>query len=242
MVPFCSHLAERGRRIVNASALTISLIALLVGPGGQSAYAQDTNLLLDRWFAAQANLQSWSADLIQTRCLKVLAQPLVSTGKVWVQMPDRFRWELGQPPQTVALRQPGQLLIVYPRLKRAEKYSLTNLPPGPWRDALALVDASFPRSRAASEALFRLHSVTATNASAQVALQPKSPSARKFIAELLVTFCTNDLSLASTELRFADGSSLRNDFTNTVRNLSLDAGLFDWKLPPDFTVVEPLRP
>jgi outer membrane lipoprotein-sorting protein len=71
----------------------------------------------ERWFAAQTNLQSWAADFTQTRSLKVLAQPLVSTGKVWVA-PSRFRWELGQPAQTIALRQPDQMFIIYPRLKR----------------------------------------------------------------------------------------------------------------------------
>lgn len=49
------------------------------------------------------------------------------------------------------------------------------------------------------------------------------------------------LSLAATELRFSDGSSLRNDFSNGVINQPLAPELFEGKLAPDFTVVEPLR-
>jgi outer membrane lipoprotein-sorting protein len=205
------------------------------------ARAAGEGAFLDRWFTAQTNTQSWSADFTQTRSLKVLAQPLVAKGKVWVTTPGRFRWELGQPAQTIALRQPDQLLIIYPRLKRAEKYALDAVPPGPLKDALALLDASLPRDRAAVEGRFHLLSVAETNSTVQVRLQPKSAAARKFVSEILIGLWTNDFSMVSTELRFADGSSLRNDFTNTVLNRPLDPGLFEEKLPPGMTIVEPLR-
>jgi outer membrane lipoprotein-sorting protein len=205
------------------------------------ARADERDVQFDRWFAVQTNLQSWSADFTQTRSLKMLSQPLVATGKVWVTVPNRFRWELGQPAQTIVLRQPDQLLIIYPRLKRAEKYSLSGAPPGPLKDALALMDASLPRDRATMEENFRLLSATETNSILQMTLQPKSASARKFISEIIIGFRTNNFSIAVTELKFADGSGLRNDFTNTVLNQPIDPALFEAKLAPDFTVVEPLR-
>jgi outer membrane lipoprotein-sorting protein len=196
--------------------------------------------LFERCFAAQTNIQSWAADFTQTRTLKVLAEPLVSTGKVWVE-PNRFRWELGQPPQTIAIRQPDQLLIVYPRLKRAEKYSLSDVPPGPLKDALALLDASLPRDRASMEEKFRVLSAQQTNLLLEVTLQPKSASARKFMSQVLIGFHTNNFTTAFTELKFPDGSRLRNDFTNMVLNKPIDPSLFEAKLSPDITVVEPMR-
>jgi outer membrane lipoprotein carrier protein len=218
-----------------SSILAVFFLAALV------ARADERDVQFNRWFAAQTNLQSWSADFTQTRSLKVLSQPLVANGKVWVTAPGLFRWELGQPAQTIVLRQPDQLLIIYPRLKRAEKYSLEGVPPGPLKDALALMDASLPRDRASMEERFRLLSATETNSILQMTLQPKSASARKFISEILIGFHTNDFSIAVTELKFADGSGLRNDFTNTVLNQPIDHALFQVKLAPDFTVVEPLR-
>src|ERR1035438_8774956 len=147
-------------------------------------HGAENDARFDQWFAVQTNLQSWSADFTQTRSLKVLAQPLVSTGKVWVK-PGEFRWELGQPLQTIVLRRPDQLLIVYPRLKRAEKYPLDAVPTGPMKDALALLDASLPRDRATMEKNFRLLSATETNSILQMTLQPRSDSARKFIGEVV---------------------------------------------------------
>jgi outer membrane lipoprotein-sorting protein len=203
--------------------------------------AADQSPLLDSWFSAQTNLHTFSADLIQTRTLKVLSQPLVSMGKAWVAVPDRFRWELGSPPQTIALRQVDTLFVIYPKLKRAEKYPLGDKQPGPWRDALALLEASFPRSRADLESHFRILSVTQTNANWQLALQPRSSLARSMMAEIDILVRTNDFALAATELKFADGSTMRNDFTNVVLNPRLPEGCFDAKLDPSIKLVEPLK-
>jgi len=202
--------------------------------------AADYDAQFNQWFAVQTNLQSWAGDFIQTRTLTVLNQPLVSHGKVWVK-PGEFRWELGQPAQTIVLRRPEQLLIVYPRLKRAEKYPLDAVPSGPIKDALALLDASLPRDRATMEKNFQLLSATATNATLQMTLQPRSEAARKFIGQILIGFRTNDFTIAATEMQFADGSKLRNDFTNVVLNQPIESRLFEADVPADYTVSEPLK-
>ncbi len=57
----------------------------------------------------------------------------------------------------------------------------------------------------------------------------------------MIGFRTNDFSIAVTEMRFADGSSMRNDFTNVVLNQSIPLEVFEEKLPADMSIVEPLR-
>jgi outer membrane lipoprotein-sorting protein len=202
--------------------------------------AGDYDAQFNKWFEVQTNLQSWSGDFMQTRTLTVLNQPLLTPGKVWVQRGE-FRWELGQPVQTIVLRTPDQLLIVYPRLKRAEKYPLGAVPSGPMKDALALLDASLPRDRASMEEHFRLVSAAVTNAVLQMTLEPRSAAARQFIGRVVIGFRTNDYIIASTEMKFADGSTLQNTFTNVVLNQPPPPDLFTAKVPPDYTVTEPLQ-
>jgi len=214
------------------------LLAFLLAPS--ALRATDYDAQFNKWFEVQTNLQSWSGDFTQTRTLTVLNQPLVSQGKVWVKRGE-FRWELGQPAQTIVVRTPDQLLIVYPRLKRAEKYPLGAVPTGPMKDALALLDASLPRDRAAMEQNFRLVSAAVTNSVLQMTLQPRSEAARKFIGEVIIGFHTNDYIIASTEMKFADGSKLHNDFANVVVNQPPDPKLFEADLPADYTVSEPLH-
>ena len=203
--------------------------------------ATDYDAQFAKWFEVQTNLQSWAGDFTQTRTLTVLNQPLVSHGKVWVK-PGAFRWELGQPAQTIVLRNPNQLLIIYPRLKRAEKYPLDGVPTGPMRDALALLDASLPRDRATMEKSFSLLSAAETNSTLQMTLQPRSEAARKMIGQVVIGFHTNDFTIAATEMKFADGSKLHNDFTNVVLNQPIESKMFEADLPPDFTVSEPMKP
>jgi outer membrane lipoprotein-sorting protein len=221
-------------RALRGSFLGFILLATTI------SHAADYDAQFNKWFEVQTNLQSWAGDFTQTRTLTVLNQPLVSHGKVWVK-PGEFRWELGQPAQTVVLRNPSQLLIIYPRLKRAEKYPLDAVPTGPMKDALALLDASLPRDRVQMEKNFTLLSAVATNATLQMTLQPRSETARKFIGQVVIAFRTNDFTIAATEMKFADGSKLRNDFTNLVLNQPIESKLFEAELPADYTVVEPLK-
>ena len=217
------------------------LAIILTAFGLLSARAADADALLAGWFAAQSHIHTWTAEAIQTRVIKTFSQPLVSTGQVWVAVPDHFRWELGHPAQTIALREPDKLMLMYPRLKRVESYPLKASQPGPWRDALALLEASFPRSRAELEAQFRVASVTETNQVVRLALEPRSAFARKFMTELDISFHAQDFSPAATKLSFSDGSSMRNEFIHSHLNAPLPEGIFDPKLPADFKVVEPLK-
>lgn len=205
-----------------------------------SAAAADSNALLNAWFAAQTNLHTWQADFVQTRVLKSISQPLKANGKIWFTAPDQFRWEVGNPAQTIALRETNQLLIVYPRLKRIERYPLDGKSLGPMRDALALVDAGFPKGRADLESHFKILAVTETKDGFSLNLQPKSPMARRFMTELEIGFRAEPFSLVSTEVVFIDGSKMRNDFTNIVMNATVPPDTYTVTPGPGFTEVNPL--
>src|SRR6185436_2020288 len=131
--------------------------------GGQTIVrAANLNASLTAWLSAQTNIQTWSADFTQTRTLKSLTQPLTGAGRVWFAAPNRFRWELGNPAQTIAVRQPQQMLVIYPRLKRAERYPL-DASSGAWREMLSLLEAGFPRSQEEVESRFRIVSQSTSN-------------------------------------------------------------------------------
>jgi outer membrane lipoprotein-sorting protein len=203
--------------------------------------AGDTDSLLASWFAHQPNIRTWSADFIQIRALKSLTQPLTATGHVWFAEPNRFRWELGQPPRTIAVRATNEMLVIYPLLKRVERFPLNGNQTGQWRDALALLEAGFPRSQADLESRFRILSQTVSDQICELSLQPRSASARQMMPLLKIVFDTSDFSLKATELQFADGSTMRNDFTNAVLNPNITSDLFSPEIESGFKIVEPLK-
>lgn len=219
--------------------LIFAFLGMFCGPA--LGLAADNDALLSAWLNAQTNIQTWSADFVQTRTLKSLTQPLTATGRVWFEAPNRFRWELGKPARTIAVRQPEQMLLVYPRLKRVERYPLNQAESGPWKDMLALLDAGFPRSRAEVESRFSILSQTTENGVHELTLQPKAESARRVMPEIKVAFDVNTFLLRSTELQFRDGSTMKNAFNNAVLNPKIDESLFNPRIEGDYKVSEPLK-
>jgi len=219
----------------------VILWSLMLGVWSFGAQAAETNSVLTSWLNAQTNIHAWSADFTQTRILKSLTQPLTATGHVWFEAPNRFRWELGHPPQTIAVRGPEEMLVIYPRLKHAERYPLAGDQAGQWRDVMKLLEAGFPRSQAEMEAQYNILAQRTTNDVCELTLQPKSGTARKMMPQIKIGFSTTDFSLRSTELQFADGSIMRNDFKNAELNPKIDDSLFTPKLESDYKISEPFN-
>jgi outer membrane lipoprotein-sorting protein len=217
------------------------LWSLVLGAWSFSARAADTNAVLSTWISAQTNIHTWSADVVQTRTLKSLTQPLTAYGHVWFEAPNRFRWELTNPVPSIAVRGPEEMLVIYPRIKHAERYALGAEQAGQWRDIMKLLDAGFPRNEADIHSQYNILSQQVTGDVCELTLQPKSAGARKLMPQIKIAFSTKDSSLTSTELKMADGSTMRNDFKNTELNPKIDQSLFTPKLESDYKIVEPFK-
>jgi outer membrane lipoprotein-sorting protein len=224
---------------MKSSLLACSL--LLGACAANTTKATELNTIVVSWLVAQTNIQSWSADFVQTRALKSLTQPLTAKGHVWFAAPNRFRWELGDPAQTIAVRGSNDLLVIYPRLKRVERFPLSGEQAGTWKDALALLEAGFPRSASELQAQYNILQQTIEEPIGRLVLQPRSAAARRMMAQIKIEFDTKDFSLRATELQFADGSSLRNDFSHAVLNPAIDSQQFSPPIPSDYKIVEPLK-
>ena len=242
MVSFRSSLAQRVKNesCILRRALLLSF-SLLIAIRCSTCIAADVDALVASWLNAQTNVQTWSADLTQTRTLKSLVQPLTATGHVTFVAPNRFRWELGQPAQTIAVQNTNEMLVIYPPLKRAERYPLTKKLPAQWRDMLALLNAGFPRNQTEMDEQFNILAEIVRNDVCEVIVEPRSASARKLMSQMRIAFGTNDFLLRSTELQFADGSTMRNDFTNATVNAKVNETLFAPILPDDYQITEPLK-
>jgi outer membrane lipoprotein-sorting protein len=104
-----------------------------------------------------------------------------------------------------------------------------------------LTEAGFPRSESELQSQYNLVSQHMTGDICELTLQPKSATARKMMPQIKIAFSTKDSSLTATELEFADGSTMRNDFKNPELNPKLDESLFTPKLESDYKIVEPFK-
>lgn len=232
MVSFRSYLA----------GISGALLAALAELPAQAQAAFDrVPPLVTSWIAAQTNIQTWSADVTQVRTLKTLAQPLTANGHVWFAAPNQFRWEIGNPAQTIAIRKSDEMLVIYPRLKRVERYSFAGQQAGPWKDTLALLEAGFPRNEGDLSKQFRITGLSTFSNIAELKLEPRSAAGRRMMPRLSIAFSTSDYMLRSTELQFADGSTMRNEFLNPRLNPTVDRSLFTPAIGDDYKIVEPMK-
>jgi outer membrane lipoprotein carrier protein len=226
---------------MNSCRRLLPLLVAWLALAAPALGAETSTEVLDTWLARQAGLETWSADVTQVRELKALTRPLESEGRVWFRQPNRFRWQLGDPPRTIAVRTERELLVIYPQLEQAERYALDGeLDPG-WQQALSLLEVGFPRDR---EAFYRQYEPLSTTREGEVwvlALQPAAKAARRLVEQVRFEIGADDWTLLATELIFPDGSVMRNEFRNHRINPALDPALFEFEIDAGYDVSSPLE-
>ncbi|CAB5091665.1 hypothetical protein D3OALGA1CA_940 [Olavius algarvensis associated proteobacterium Delta 3] len=222
--------------------LSIGILCLLLGLPLRSIAADSRAAgALDNWLEQQSRIKTWTADVVQVRKLKSLARPLEARGKVWFAHPNRFRWVMGDPPRTIAVRTREQLLVIYPRFKRVEQYPIGDVSNPAWKQVLALLEVGFPSDADAFRERYELLSGTKDHEAWRFELQPIEKEAQRLLKQVRLEVSLEAYVLRATELVFPDGSIMRNQFSRHRLNPEVSPGTFDYDIGEDYKVVQPLR-
>jgi outer membrane lipoprotein-sorting protein len=79
---------------------------------------------LKNLLAAIRQNRSTQADFQEQRVIRLLKKPVVSSGTVWFQPPNKFRREVKGNSPSVTVSDGRELWIYYPNFKSAERYPL----------------------------------------------------------------------------------------------------------------------
>ena len=230
---------QGARRKMSVKAFRTAIVAgLLPWLAGLAWAGPAEDALLARWMGVATNLTTWEATVVQTRHLKALTQPLVSTGHVWFAAPVSFRWQLGQPAQSIALRSSNELVVLSPRLRRAERHALGEGAVGPVNDLMALLDAGFPRDVEGFRRRFEVLGVSSNAGLASLQLRPRDAAARRMMPSMGIELDPESMQVRATELTFADGSRLRNAFSEIVTNGVIPESTFRTNLDSGWKTTE----
>jgi outer membrane lipoprotein-sorting protein len=116
---------------------------------------------------------------------------------------------------------------------------LTGGKDGPWRNSLTLLEAGFPQRQGQLEQQFQVLATESQGSNTLVRLRPKSAKARRWVTGIRVTLSSDELNLLATELDFADGSQLRNEFHGAVINANISPNQLHAEIPEGYTVTQP---
>src|SRR5207249_5813073 len=68
--------------------------------------------------------RSTQADFQEQRAIRLMKKPIVSSGRIWFQPPNKFRREVKGSSPSTTVSDGRQLWIYYPNFKSAERYPL----------------------------------------------------------------------------------------------------------------------
>ncbi len=172
---------------------------------------------LDAWLRHQASIRTLEADFVQERRLPSLKQPVTTRGRVALRRPGCLRWELGEPPATVAVADGTTLLLAEVAARRARRIPADS----PEAQRFTLLAGERFHDPAAFHRAFELHESRTAGAFYQATLRPTDRRLRAQVPWLFLTISPADNRLHSFELELRDGSRIRSTFLRPRFNRQL---------------------
>lgn len=197
----------------------LCLIFCIAGVSPLFAAEESDRAALERWIEQQAAIQTLSADFEQWRSLKGLKEPLSSKGSLWYRAPDLFRWEVGVPPKTIILQRGKSLVMIEPPKKRFTSLSSN--------DSRGMLWFPLAHSREEFDRLFNVESISSKGAVCRVKILPREKRMRDVMAGMEFEFNKSTGDLHFFEIRFRDGSAMKNSFSNVHVDKRISPSVFN---------------
>jgi len=211
------------------------LIQLLLVPMVQAEPLSPADLkaLLGRIREKRAAAPQVQADFQEEKSVHLLNKPIISTGKMWFQAPNKFRREAKGSSPSISVSDGQQLWIYYPKFKSAEHYSLGKRSP---------LDAGI----AALTASLNLENVENTYHIAgtkeadgyQLQLTPRNPSMKRFLQTFSIRM-NEELQVVRTDMQQPNGDRFVTTYSNESR-AAIPPSTFEFSPPPGTDVTSPL--
>ena len=222
--------AARARRSICVTALFFLVIAPMTNAEALSE-ADVKNLL-----ARIRENRITQADFQEQRVIRLMKKPIVNSGKVWFQPPNKFRREAKGTSPSVTVSDGQQLWIYYPNFKSAERYSLGK------RSPLDSVIASI-NSALNLENVENTFHITATRAGPpqagyELELTPRTASMKQAFQKLNLRINDN-LQAERTDMLQPNGDRIVTVYTNQSR-APIPPSTFEFTPPPGTDVSTPL--
>src|SRR5437773_4482065 len=169
--------------------------------------------------------QSTQADFQEQRVIRLMKKPILSSGKVWFQPPNKFRREVKGNSPSVTVSDGRQLWIYYPNFKSAERYPLGK--GSPLDSTVTAINSALNLENI--ENMFQINAAK-TDKGYELALTPRTPSMRRAFQKLDLRVNDN-LRVERTDMLLPNGDRIVTTYSNQMR-APIPAYTFEFKPPP----------
>ena len=188
---------------------------------------------LKNLLAAIRQNRSTQADFQEQRVIRLMKNPVVSSGTVWFQPPNKFRREVKGNSPSLTVSDGRQLWIYYPNFKSAERYPLGK--GSPLDSTVAAINSALNLENI--ENTFQINA-TKTDKGYELALLPRTGSMKRVFQKLDLHINEN-LRVDRTDMQLPNGDRIVTMYSNQTR-ASVPASTFEFKPPAGTEVSTPL--
>jgi outer membrane lipoprotein-sorting protein len=177
--------------------------------------------------------RSTQADFQEQRMIRLMKKPILSSGKVWFQPPNKFRREVKGNSPSLTVNDGRQLWIYYPNFKSAERYPLGK--GSPLDSTVAAINSSLNL-----EDVENTFQITATKIDSkyELALLPRTPSMKR-VFQKLDLLINDQLRVERTDMLLPNGDRIVTTYSNQTRT-PVPASMFEFTPPSATEVSTPL--
>jgi outer membrane lipoprotein carrier protein len=176
--------------------------------------------------------RSTQADFQEERVIRLMKKPVVSSGRIWFQPPNKFRREVKGNSPSVTVSDGRQLWIYYPNFKSAERYPLGK--GSPLDSTVAAINSALNLENI--ENTFQVNA-TKTDNGYELALLPRTASMKQVFQKLDLHI--NELRVDRTDMLLPNGDRIVTSYSNQTR-APIPASTFEFKSPTGTEVTTPL--
>ena len=188
---------------------------------------------LENLLAAIRQNRTTQADFQEERVIRLMKKPVVSSGTVWFQPPNKFRREVKGNSPSVSVSNGRDLWIYYPNFKSTERYPLGK--GSPLDATVAAINSALNLENI--ETSFNI-TATKTENGYELQLLPRTAPMKRVFQKLDLRI-NEKFRVERTDMLLPNGDRIVTTYSNQTR-APIPASSFEFKPPPGTEVTTPL--
>src|SRR5881398_1132163 len=177
--------------------------------------------------------RSTQAEFQEQRMIRLMKKPILSSGKVWFQPPNKFRREVKGNSPSLTVSDGRQLWIYYPNFKSAERYPLGK--GSPLDSTVAAINSALNLENI--ENTFQITPTKSENGY-ELALLPRTASMKR-VFQKLDLHINDNLRVDRTDMLLPNGDRIVTAYSNQTRG-PVPASIFEFTPPAGTEISTPL--
>lgn len=184
--------------------------------------ARGQNAELETWLKRQSSITSLDASFTQERKLPALKNPTTTEGRLCFVKPDKVRWQLGDPFETLAVSDGKTLTLIDAAAKTARSTGVNS----PQAARFSMLSGKAFESPEKFYQTFEVIESRVTSGIHQYTLKAKDRRVRAQIPWIFLDIDPERNELRALEMELQDKSRVKTVFHNPRFNVKLDDKLF----------------